>query len=443
MGPRKKLRKTALLMSFGLLISGGATGLYPAYAAAGGEQPAAQAAQEANVYQGKVTGVSKKAKSIALSVGKGDQATVRMVKFDAATKGLEHAKEGESAIITFALRGKDAFAMDIKPKLATLPAGVKEIQPEELIPLVDAGFKKGGVVLIDSRPAKPYANGHIPGAISIPADDIKAKGAALLPADKKTPLIFYCGGVTCGLSPASAKAAKEMGYTDIRVLLKGAPGWKQAGKVLVASDGFVDQGNIILVDLRGEAETQSGHISRAVNIPFASLTEAEADIPAKAPVVLYGKTDEVAKAAKMIAKWGVKAVAMVDGGLEGYVARHHQLASGPMATEIEWVRQLGKDEVGAEEFLAAASGKSVSTVILDVRTADESAEGSFAKALTIPLDALEARVGELPKEKEILIHCSTGARAEMAQQLLAKQGLKSRFLVADVACDGPGQCSVD
>lgn len=443
MDARKKLSKTALLMTFTLLMSGGLGGLNHAHAADGGDQAATQVTQEAKSYQGKVTGVSKKAKSITISVGKGDKAKMMMVKYDDATKGLEHAKEGEAAIITYALRGKDTFAIDIQPKLATLPAGVKEIQPEELIALVDSGLEKSGVVLIDSRPAKPYANGHIAGAISIPADDLTGKGAALLPADKTTPLIFYCGGITCGLSSASAKAAKEMGYSNIKVMLKGAPGWKKAGKVLVASDSFVTKGNIILVDLRNEEEAKVAHIDRAVNIPFASLAEAEAEIPPKAPVVLYGKPEEVAKAAKMITAWGIKSVSMVEGGLEGYAARNHQLATGPMATDIEWVRQLGKDEVGAEEFMAVADGKTTNALILDVRTADEAAEGSFAQALTIPLDTLEARIGELPKDKEILIHCSTGARAEMAQQLLAKQGIKSRFLVADVACDGPGKCSVD
>jgi len=438
MGARKQLQKIALLMIFGLAIQGGMT--VQAQAAGTAEQPPKAAAQAEDVYQGKITGVSKKARSITLSVGKGDQAKMVMVKYDEATKGMEHAKDGEAAIVTFARRGQDTVATDIKPKLATLPAGVKEIQPEELIPLVEA---KGGFALIDSRPAKRYDDGHIPGAISIPADDIATKGAALLPADKKTPLIFYCGGITCGLSPASAEAAKKMGYTDIKVMLKGAPGWKKAGKLLVASDSFIEKGNIILLDVRSEAEVKAGHLRRAVNIPLASLAEAEAEFPVKAPVVVYGTGDQAVKAAQMIAKWGLKTVALVEGGLEGYVSRGHQLSTDPVTSEIEWVRQLGKAEVGAEEFLKAAQGEAENAIILDVRTPDETAAGTFTKAVSIPLDSLESRIAELPKDKEILIHCSTGARAEMAQQMLTKHGLQSRFLVADVACEAGGKCSVD
>ena len=55
---------------------------------------------------------------------------------------------------------------------------------------------KEGVMIIDSRPKRAkYDKGHIPSAISIPANDFdKLKGK--LPTDKNMLLIFYCGGYT-------------------------------------------------------------------------------------------------------------------------------------------------------------------------------------------------------------------------------------------------------
>jgi rhodanese-related sulfurtransferase len=52
------------------------------------------------------------------------------------------------------------------------------------------------MVLVDSRPKRAkFDKGHIPSAISIPTTEFdKLKGK--LPADKATPLIFYCGGFT-------------------------------------------------------------------------------------------------------------------------------------------------------------------------------------------------------------------------------------------------------
>ena len=128
--------------------------------------PAAQK-QEENVYKGKVLGKSNKAKSISIEVGKGDKAKTLMVKFDDKTTGLEFAKKGEAAIIKWEQRGKDKVATVIKPKLAKLPEGIAEVKIDELKDLVAS---KADLAIIDSRPGKRYAQSHLPGAISIPAD---------------------------------------------------------------------------------------------------------------------------------------------------------------------------------------------------------------------------------------------------------------------------------
>jgi rhodanese-related sulfurtransferase len=54
-----------------------------------------------------------------------------------------------------------------------------------------SGGKKA--TLIDVRMPEEYQAGHIPGAINIPADRIKAE-ARRLPKGKAAPLIFYCRG---------------------------------------------------------------------------------------------------------------------------------------------------------------------------------------------------------------------------------------------------------
>lgn len=241
------------------------------------------------------------------------------------------------------------------------------------------------------------------------------------------------------MSTKSAGLAKKLGYTNIRVMLKGVPGWKKAGQTVVASDAFINKGNIILVDLRSEKEAAAGHIARAVNIIYEDLEDFRDDFSPQAPVVVYGDNEE--EAYKQIAKWGVKGVSLIEGGLKGYQARGGVLVPGKPGVAIEWVRELAKGEVGTEEFVQVAEGGSSTQVVLDVRGPEETAAGHFLKAVNIPLDNLEARLGELPKDKEILVHCSTGARAEMAHSVLQKAGYKSRFLVADVACDGTN-CTV-
>jgi len=53
------------------------------------------------------------------------------------------------------------------------------------------GKKKA--LLVDTRNPEEYQEGHISGAINIPADQIRAQ-AARLPKDKTAPVIFYCRG---------------------------------------------------------------------------------------------------------------------------------------------------------------------------------------------------------------------------------------------------------
>jgi rhodanese-related sulfurtransferase len=88
------------------------------------------------------------------------------------------------------------------------------------------GKKK--VVLIDSRTPEEYQQAHIPGAIIIPADQMKMD-AAKLPRDKATPLIFYCRGLGCTLSRMAASSAVEMGYTSIMIYQPGMPDWLLKG----------------------------------------------------------------------------------------------------------------------------------------------------------------------------------------------------------------------
>jgi len=409
-------------------------------AARAAEPAVATATQAAGTFAGKVTGKSNKAKTISIEVGGKNE----FVKFDDKTAGITHAVEGEASIIQFEMRGDERFATSIKPKLVSLPEGVTEIRTEELAKLIDMGPDKGSYVLIDSRPAARYHEGHIPTAISIPETVLKEKGEAALPAEAKaggTQLIFYCGGPTCGMSPNSAGMVKKMGYQNLRVMIEGMPGWKKSGKSANASEKFFQTGNIVLVDLRTKEAYEAGHIPRAHNIPLASLAAQEESFPSKAPTVVYADSiDEAQKGYNLIKKWGVKTISIWPGGEKSWAAKGNSLATGPTPASITWIRQLGKGEVSVAEFKKAIEG-GVNQLILDVRTKDEVQTGAFKNSVAIPLDEIEKRCQELPKGKEILIHCSTGARAEMAKSALDKAGLKSRFLVAEVECE-KGNCLV-
>jgi NADPH-dependent 2,4-dienoyl-CoA reductase/sulfur reductase-like enzyme/rhodanese-related sulfurtransferase len=66
--------------------------------------------------------------------------------------------------------------------------------------------------------------------------------------------------------------------------------------------------------------------------------------------------------------------------------------------------------------------------LLDVRNPPEIAAESVPGALNIPLPELRARLGELPRDREILLICRSAQRAYYATRILMQNGFKARNL---------------
>jgi rhodanese-related sulfurtransferase len=63
--------------------------------------------------------------------------------------------------------------------------------------------------------------------------------------------------------------------------------------------------------------------------------------------------------------------------------------------------------------------------LLDVREDDEWAAGHAPDAVHVRLGELGARVGELPRDREVYVICRTGARSAYATQALMGGGLNA------------------
>jgi hypothetical protein len=84
------------------------------------------------------------------------------------------------------------------------------------------------VTLLDVNGPVSYANGHIPGAIDFTAHI--ADLAKVLPADKSSLVVAYCGNEHCGAYARAAEAAQKLGYTNVQHFKPGIAGWKAAGE---------------------------------------------------------------------------------------------------------------------------------------------------------------------------------------------------------------------
>lgn len=243
------------------------------------------------------------------------------------------------------------------------------------------------------------------------------------------------------MSTANAGLAKKLGYNNVRVFLDGEPAWSAEGYPVYASNTFVEKGNIVLLDLRQDGSPVKGRIPRAISLPYEKLEDRLDDIPRNAPVVLYsGDEEETMDGYEDLLDEGFKKVSLVKGNYQGWVASGGAVEKGPIfSNEISWVRILGKGEVSVTEFKQAVDGKLTDTFVIDARTNEEIAEyGIFKNTVNIPLDEVPKQLAMIPKDKRIFIHCSTGARADLAYQELTKHGYNVKFLLLDItdpACD--------
>jgi rhodanese-related sulfurtransferase len=242
------------------------------------------------------------------------------------------------------------------------------------------------------------------------------------------------------MSPFSARAAEKLGYTNIRVLSSGLPGWKKAkGLVVLPKNGLKkmihEDDSYVLIDLRSKENATAGHIKGAVSLPEADLAAAKDTFPQdkSAPVILYNDDQASQESFGLIRGWGYKNASVLDGGAKNWDGKFFP---GEPASEIVYIKKLKPGQITVEEFQQIASAKPADKIILDVR--DSGSEGTIPGAVTIPLGQLADSLGDLPKDKEYIVHCNTGIMAGMALKTLQDNGYQARYLdaVVQVSPDG-------
>jgi len=102
-----------------------------------------------------------------------------------------------------------------------------------MIPLAEAVvfYDAQEAIFVDARPPELFVEGHIPGAINVPwqqVNDYLNKFFEKV-ADTKTIVIAYCDGEACSLSEDLALMLNDMGYENVKVLINGWTLWTRNG----------------------------------------------------------------------------------------------------------------------------------------------------------------------------------------------------------------------
>ena len=178
------------------------------------------------------------------------------------------------------------------------------------------------VTIVDARPRRSYAAGHIEGSLGVELrDDFGTWVGWLLPFDAPLVLVMEPGQ---DLGEASAQLAR-IGYEDVRGVVRGLDRWVEAGRPLhrhraveVAEFARAYREGVQVLDVRSPAEWEAGHLERSVHRYVPDLRDGlpPGIDPGRDVWIACGSGYRSAFAAALVERLGAEPVILIEGGVD-------------------------------------------------------------------------------------------------------------------------------
>lgn len=286
---------------------------------------------------------------------------------------------------------------------------------------IDQLIAEKNPVFVDVRDVFAFEKSHVKGAIHIPLevltqqkqsipanrtiiiyDETGKKGhqalRTLLGAGFKE-VVNISGGHTSLQRQARASGFKHLQINLLPVDTKSIGEQESQSQEKNTAKIANDVTSLIIIDVRTPEEFAGGAYPEAINIPLDELGERYMELGnnANREIVVYCASGaRSAYAQRMLSQIGYLNVKN-GGGIAAMMARRNSPAQGSASTS--------------------------NPIVVDVRTPEEFQSGAYPGAVNIPLDELQARIGELgSKTRDITLYCASGARSAYAQRALAQMG---------------------
>jgi hydroxyacylglutathione hydrolase len=175
-------------------------------------------------------------------------------------------------------------------------------------------LRADGAQVIDVRPVRQFAAGHIPSALSIPLRPAFASWLGWL-ADPERPLVVVRSD---DQDPGEiAWQAVKIGCTNLSgELTGGMTAWTAADQPTTTTR-LVDADEITrehVVDVRQDAEFTAGHIPGATHVELGALSDIADALPRTPTVVMCGHGERAMGAASLLERAGHRDLAVLEGG---------------------------------------------------------------------------------------------------------------------------------
>ncbi|GAA2752754.1 MBL fold metallo-hydrolase [Kitasatospora cinereorecta] len=186
----------------------------------------------------------------------------------------------------------------------------------------------------------------------------------------------------------------------------------RASAVALAAAEFLAAraGGAVVVDARDPYAFAAGHLRGAVNVPADGRFAEQAGtvLSPDRPLVVIAPEGQEVETVTRLARIGFDRV----GGYAADPAAVLAAAGGEL--------RIADRRTAAE--LRARLADAEPPLVVDVRGEGERAAGRIEGSLHLPLAELPARMGEIPRERAVVVHCAGGHRSSIAASLLRHAG---------------------
>lgn len=326
------------------------------------------------------------------------------------------------------------------------------------------------LALIDVREEGAFATEHILLACCVPLSHLEFRIRTLVPR-LPTPIVVTDGGPKDGLASRAAARLEEIGYSDIAVLTGGTAGWRAEGfevfsGVNVPSKAFgefvehtydtprieaaelkrlQDEGaDLVVLDSRPPAEFRRMSIPDGIDCPGAELVYRAGTVapdPSTTVVVnCAGRTRSIIGAQSLINAGLPNPVMALKNGTMGWELAGFELDRGreghapapdgealaaARARAGEVAKRFGVSFAAPADLARWQAEAGRTTVLFDVRTAEEFAAGHWPGARHAPggqlVQATDEYVG-VRHARIVLTDEPDGVRATMTASWLVQMG---------------------
>jgi hydroxyacylglutathione hydrolase len=166
----------------------------------------------------------------------------------------------------------------------------------------------------------------------------------------------------------------------------------------------------IVIDSRDPVDFARGHLSGSVNVGlggrYAEYTGAV--VTPGTPIILVAEPDHVLESKVRLGRIGFDAISGYVADLAGALGKRPDL-------------QVIGSRVTATD-LASAIERIDDLQVVDIRQPGETADGTIAGAIAIPLTELVDRTVELDADRPTVVYCAGGYRSSIGSSYLAMAG---------------------